>query len=98
MKEYLKMSDAFLGKAINNNGEVVVNKYKDVDYGEYVCHAINSHDELVAEVERLKSVLSQCADALYIADRFCGNHTADDCDDSIAIPISDAHLAARKNL
>lgn len=57
MKEYLKMSDAFLGKAINSNGEVVVNKYKDVDYGEYVCHAINSHDELVAEVYLLRTAV-----------------------------------------
>ena len=58
MKEYLKMGDAFSGKAINSNGEVVVNKYKDVDYGEYVCHAINSHDELVAEIERLRDAMS----------------------------------------
>ncbi|MEG1651939.1 MAG: hypothetical protein RR390_00425 [Hafnia sp.] len=75
-------------------------------------HAVNSHDELVdslqsvtnerdelaKEVERLKVVLAQCADALFIADRFCGVHTADECDDSVAIPIHDAHLEVRKYL
>lgn len=62
----------------------------------YVAHAINSHDELVEEVERLRSTLQQCVDALYIADKFCGNHTAAECGDEIAIPISDALVAASK--
>jgi len=29
-------------------------------------------------------------EALKIADKFCGSHTPDDCDDSIHIPIRDA--------
>ena len=108
MKEYLKMSDMFKGELsidcdcddviVDELSLTVLESFGGSDLAKYALHAINSHDELVAEVDRLKSVLRQCADALYIADRFCGNHTADDCDDSIAIPISDAHLAARKHL
>ena len=103
MKEYLKMSDVFV---VDGDADFAVllpmsvkSEFDDCSTPhEYAAHAINSHDELVAEVERLKYVLSQCADALYIADSFCSNHTADDCDDSVAIPISDALLAARKHL
>ncbi len=72
MKEYLKMGDAFSGRVINSNGEVVVNKYKDVDYGEYVCHAINSHDELVAEVERLNNEMQDILEMVDAAAR-CGD-------------------------
>ena len=53
-------------------------------------------EDMQGEVERLRSTLQQCVDALYIAHKFCGNHTADECGDEIAIPISDALVAAAK--
>ena len=126
MKDYLKMSNIFEGKIVSEFD--CLTDYSGEPFGEvecrYAAHAINSHDELVEnmqhykqeaekwearavkeasmvqefdlEVERLRSTLQQCVDALYIADKFCGNHTADECDDAIAIPISDALVAASK--
>ena len=89
MKEYLKMADVL------PNGVVISPLHSEIQQ-QYADHAINSHDELVAEVERLRSTLQQCVGALYIAHKFCGNHTADECGDEIAIPISDALVAASK--
>lgn len=139
MKDYLKMADVFVGEYKPKRR---IDAWPPSRYGEtlvelsgspaqYAVHAINSHDELVAEVERLtlslnhansnhelferqyylekdkcedmqgeverlRSTLQQCVDALYIAHKFCGNHTADECGDEIAIPISDALVAASK--
>ncbi len=61
MKEYLKMADAFPhAKA----GKSPVKPWVSGEYfvfyenqAEYAAHAINSHDELVAEVERLRGKL-----------------------------------------
>ena len=62
MKEYLKMADVFVGEykpkrridawPPSKHGETLV----DISGkpAEYAVHAINSHDELVAEVERLR--------------------------------------------
>ena len=66
MKEYLRMSDAFgvVGvKVREGNGRHVM--CEDIlaancfceDSAEYAAHAINSHDELVAEVERLRGLM-----------------------------------------
>jgi len=61
MKDYLKMEDAFPAARVGNepvkpwvNGEYYV--FYEMQ-AEYAAHAINSHDELVAENERLISVL-----------------------------------------
>ena len=59
MKEYLKMADVFkvgvsdAGIKVRQNYivEGVDDSFKPM---EYAAHAINSHDELVAEVERLR--------------------------------------------
>jgi len=62
MKEYLKMSDIFGDIAVkvrDSNGRHVM--CEDIlaancfcaDSANYIAHAINSHDELVADVERL---------------------------------------------
>ena len=60
MEKYLKMSGHFVGNvSINTDGQICDDKYfrgsTDIaeDYYGPICHAINSHDELVAEVERL---------------------------------------------
>ena len=66
MKEYLKMSKHFAGHVtIDYNGNICDDKSyfgnTDIaeDYYEHVCHAINSHDELVAEVERLRGIIER---------------------------------------
>ncbi|AFC22648.1 hypothetical protein [Aeromonas phage 51] len=61
MKEYLKMADVFVGEYTPKRR---IDAWPPSRYGEtlvelsgspaqYAAHAINSHDELVAEVERL---------------------------------------------
>ena len=61
MGKYLKMGRHFVGNvSINADGQICDDKYfrgsTDIaeDYYAPICHAINSHDELVAEVERLR--------------------------------------------
>ena len=74
MKEYLKMSDVFDG-LISVSGETIDNftyygicgsnpsYYAKFDVNgkaaKYTAHAINSHDELVAEVERLSGIIER---------------------------------------
>lgn len=107
MKEYLKMADVFpieiktddeSGSLICDEDGIILESFAGDKVADYTLHAINSHDELVEEVDRLHQVMQRCCDALYIADKFCGNHTADECDDSIAIPIKDALVEAAKEL
>ena len=66
MKEYLKMSGYFIGSVtINADGQICDDKHfrgsTDIaeDYYRPICHAINSHDELVAEVERLHGIIDR---------------------------------------
>lgn len=63
MKEYLKMTDVFphakLGKSPVKpwvSGEYFV-FYEN--QAKYAAHAIDSHDELVAEVERLQGIIDR---------------------------------------
>jgi len=65
MEKYLKMSGHFVGNvSINTDGQICDDKYfrgsTDIaeDYYDPICHAINSHDELVVEVERLTASLN----------------------------------------
>ena len=65
MKEYMKMADVFVGEykpkrridawPPSKHGETLV----DISGkpAEYAVHAINSHDELVSEVERLRVII-----------------------------------------
>ena len=66
MKEYLKMADIFGDIAVkvrDGNGRHVM--CEDIlaancfctDSANHIAHAINSHDELVAEVERLRDMV-----------------------------------------
>ena len=68
-KEYLKMTDAFrnemriVGDSNNMLADdvgIIIGCYSGDVMAEYVLHAINSHDELVAENERLRELLSEC--------------------------------------
>lgn len=62
MKEYLKMADIFGDIAVKVRGsngrhvmceDILAANCFCTDSANYIAHAINSHDELVAEVERL---------------------------------------------
>ena len=65
MKEYLKMADVFVGEykpkrridawPPSRYGETLV--YLSGSPAQFAAHAINSHDELVAEVERLRDMV-----------------------------------------
>ena len=65
MKDYLKMADVFVGEYKPKRR---IDAWPPSRYGEtlvelsgspaqYAAHAINSHDELVAEVERLRDMV-----------------------------------------
>lgn len=76
MGKYLKMSGYFVGNvSINTDGQICDDKYfrgsTDIaeDYYAPICHAINSHDELVAEVERLRGELKSVNNQLMEADQ-----------------------------
>ena len=72
MKEYMKMADVFVGEYKPKRR---IDAWPPSKYGEtlielsgspaqYAVHAINSHDELVAEVERLRQALIDAATSL----------------------------------
>ena len=56
-KQYLKMSDAFVHDSVEALEQHIYAGHMSKHACEYAAHAINSHDELVAENERLVSVL-----------------------------------------
>ena len=63
MKEYLKISDFISGLVSNHDGELLDDQgfVADCDgstsgKGDCIAHAINSHDDLVAEVGRLRGL------------------------------------------
>ena len=61
-KEYLKMADEFSLPVEDDTIEIYCRQHigKSFESGEmYAAHAINSHDELVAEVERLRGVVDE---------------------------------------
>lgn len=72
-KEYLKMADVFPSEMrvggdsdnlIIDDVGIIIGCYSGDKMAEHVLHAINSHDELVAEVERLREHLKLCATEL----------------------------------
>ena len=72
MKDYLKMADVFVGEykpkrridawPPSKHGETLVELSGSP--AQYATHAINNHDELVAEVERLRQALIDAATSL----------------------------------
>ena len=72
MKEYMKMADVFVGEykpkrridvwPPSRYGETIIELSGSP--AQYAVHAINSHDELVAEVERLRQALIDAATSL----------------------------------
>ena len=59
-KQYLKMSDAFVHDSVEALEQHIYAEHMSKHACEYAAHAINSHDELVAENERLRTAL-ECA-------------------------------------
>lgn len=66
MEKYLKMSGFFVGSvSINADGQICDDKYfrgsTDIaeNYYEPICHAINSHDELVENMQHYKQDAEQ---------------------------------------
>ena len=53
-KHYLNMADAFAHDGVEALEQHIYAGYMSKHCCEYAAHAINSHDELVAEVERLR--------------------------------------------
>ena len=67
MKQYLKMADVFpveirtddeSGSLICDEDGVIIESFSGDKVADYTLHAINSHDELVAEVWRLTASLN----------------------------------------
>ena len=56
-KHYMKMADAFVHDDVASLEQHIYAGYMSKHACEYAAHAINSHDELVAENERLVSAL-----------------------------------------
>ena len=56
-KEYLKMADAFVHDGVEALEQHIYAGYMSKHCCEYAAHAIDSHDELVAENERLRTAL-----------------------------------------
>ena len=52
-KQYLKMADVVAHDSVEALEQHIYAGYMSMYACEYAAHAINSHDELVAEVERL---------------------------------------------
>ena len=66
MDKYLKMADVFpvevrtddeSGSLICDDDGIILESFSGDKVADYTLHAINSHDELVAEVERLRDMV-----------------------------------------
>lgn len=75
MKKYLKMADAFEDGQVTSDGMELwdesgwIGDLLNYKHAEYAAHAINSHDELVAEVGRLKKSVELASMTLDEVDR-----------------------------
>lgn len=70
-KEYLKMTDVFdesvdsvekhygITNAIVDGSSATLGDFVTIKHAQYAAHAINSHDDLVAEVERLRGAVDE---------------------------------------
>ena len=69
MKEYLKMESVFKGELfidsdcddviVDELSLTVLESFGGSDVAKFALHAINSHDDLVAEVERLRARVAE---------------------------------------
>lgn len=63
-KEYLKMADVFDDASQEYIEQLLYSGFMSKDSCELIAHAVSSHDELVAEVERLRGALTSSRLAL----------------------------------
>ena len=56
-KEYLKMADVFSDVSQEYIEQLLYSGFMSKDSCELMAHAVSSHDELVAEVVRLRSMI-----------------------------------------
>ena len=57
VKEYFKMADEFRDTSQEYMEQLLYSGFMSKDSCELMAHAVSSHDELVAEVERLRSMI-----------------------------------------
>ena len=84
-KEYLKMADVFAGDLIAGDDDLIRDEDGLIgdmlwpsDCVKYAAHAINSHDELVAEVGRLHEFERDAMRYRFLRDN-CTTQQADSC-------------------
>ena len=86
-KEYLKMADVFhnemhvVGDSNNMIADdvgIIIGCYSGDMMAEYVLHAVDSHDELVAEVERLREFERDAMRYRFLRDN-CTAQQTDSC-------------------
>ena len=77
-KQYLKMADAFVHDSVEALEQHIYAGYMSMYACEYAAHAINSHDELVAEVERLREFERDAMRYRFLRDN-CTTQQADSC-------------------
>ena len=94
MKEYLKMADVFVRTSVEALERHINDGHMSKDAAKYAAHAINSHDELVAEVEMLRGELSAAESVLSEVDRVVteriknGSYDLDDISAEVSQAIS----------
>ena len=97
-KHYMKMADVFNLPVKDEDRESAVELFSrmvsapySVDYtialSQYAAHAINSHDELVAEVERLREFERDALRYRFLRDN-CTTQQADSCGPIFVMTIS----------
>lgn len=98
MKQYLKMGDEFTSEVRCEDGMLVTDDtyYADIHSdGDLICHAINSHDELVEMNKELMSELKAMANA-YVNLMESGKDRIErlggDCDEVAYMAAHDANL------
>ena len=79
-KQYLKMADAFAQDSVEALEQHIYAGHMSKHCCEYAAHAINSHDELVVENERLRNSLCVEIPTCGEASSF-GNYVVFDTDD-----------------
>ena len=79
MDKYLKMADVFpvdirtddeSGSLICDEDGIILESFSGDKVADYTLHAINSHDELVAEVERLRGMVIRMQSYLDMAGEY----------------------------
>ena len=102
-KEYLKMADVFDLPVSEKDKSDAVNVLDNMSCGpysidhlvliaNYTAHAINSHDELVTEVERLRGELSVISNALDEVDRMTSERIKNGAYDLDNILVEVSHV------